>query len=172
MMKQMDREKAPGRAWVFGDNVSTDDIIPGRYSASADHNMFRQHVFENMRPEFVREVKPRDIVVAGKNFGCGSSRESAAMSMKVCGVKYVVARSYGWIFKRNCINVGILPLQLVDECSVEDGSQVEVDLERYRLIDQTTGKDYALKPLHPLAFKIHGSGGLIPYLNKYGDYIW
>lgn len=158
-----------GRAWVFGDKVSTDYIIPGRFNITNDPNELRKHTFQYARPEFADAVKAGDIVIGGKTFGCGSSREHAAIVLKACGV-YVIAKSYGWIFRRNCINTGVVPLETAETLDVADGDKVEVDLAKYLLKDISKGKTYKLKPLPSFILNIHESGGLIEYLNQYGKY--
>lgn len=158
-----------GRAWVFGDNVSTDYIIPGRFNISTDINELRKHPFKYARPEFAEKVNVGDVIVAGKNFGCGSSREHAAIVLKACGV-YLVAQSYGWIFKRNCINTGVLPLEAAKELDVIDGDLVEVDLDKYLLKNISRQKSYNLKSLPNFILNIHKAGGLVEYLNLYGGY--
>jgi len=158
-----------GRAWVFGNNVSTDYIIPGRFNISTDPKELRKHPFKYTRPEFAEEVGVGDVVIGGKNFGCGSSREHAAIVLKACGV-YLVAESYGWIFRRNCINTGVLPLETAEALEVADGDKVEVDLDKYLLKDITKGKTYRLKSLPSFILNIHKAGGLVEYLNIYGKY--
>ena len=158
-----------GRAWVFGDNVSTDYIIPGRFNITSDANELRKHSFKYVRPEFAEKVKTGDIVIGGKNFGCGSSREHAAIVMKACGV-YLVAESYGWIFRRNCINTGVLPLESAEDLGVADGDEVNVDLKNHLLKDITKKKTYRVKPLPSFVLSISNAGGLIEYLNAHGKY--
>lgn len=159
-----------GRAWVFGDKISTDYIIPGRFNITSDPNELRKHTFQYARPEFADKVKPGDVVIGGKTFGCGSSREHAAIVLRECGV-YLIAQSYGWIFRRNCINLGLVPMETAETLDVVDGDDVEVDMEKYLLKDISKGKTYSLKPLPSFILNIHGAGGLIEYLNKYGTYL-
>ncbi len=156
------------RAWVFGDNISTDYIIPGRYNITSDPKELRKHIFKYIRPEFAEEVKVDDVVIGAKNFGCGSSREHAAIVMREAGV-YLVAQSYGWIFRRNCVNLGVLPLQSKETVKVRDGEEVEVDLTNH-LIKDCRGKAYQLTPTPKIVLDIHMAGGLIMYLNTYKSY--
>ncbi len=115
-----------GRVWKFGDDVDTDVIIPGKYLRTKDMQVFAAHAMEGIDPEFAKKVKPGDIIVAGSNFGCGSSREQAPLALKHAGVACVIAKSFARIFFRNSINVG-LPLMEVDvEC--QEGDEIEVDL--------------------------------------------
>lgn len=158
-----------GRAWVFGDNISTDYIIPGRFNITINPDELRKHAFKYVRPEFAGEVAVNDVVVGGRNFGCGSSREHAAIVLKACGVS-VVAESFGWIFKRNCINTGVLPLEPVGTLSVEDGSSVALDLTKYLLKDVSHGKTYQLKQPPKFVLEVHAAGGLIAYLNSGKQY--
>jgi 3-isopropylmalate/(R)-2-methylmalate dehydratase small subunit len=158
-----------GRAWVFGDNISTDYIIPGRFNITTNPAELRKHVFKYVRPEFAEQVKVGDIVIGGRNFGCGSSREHAAIVFKECGV-YLVAYSYGWIFRRNCINLGVLPLEAEERPDVKDGDEVELDLNSLILKDLTKQTIYKLKPIPLFVFDIYKAGGLVEYLNKTGKY--
>jgi 3-isopropylmalate dehydratase small subunit len=156
------------RAWVFGDNISTDYIIPGRYNITSDPKELRKHIFKYLRPEFAEQVKVGDIVIGANNFGCGSSREHAAIVMREAGV-YLVAKSYGWIFRRNCVNLGVLPLQSRDVIGIKDGEDVKVDLDKNLLID-SKGMTYQLMPTPRLVLDIHRAGGLVSYLNTNKTY--
>ena len=158
-----------GVAWVFGDNVSTDYIIPGRFNVTSNPAELRRHVFKYTRPEFAEEVSIGDVVVGGRNFGCGSSREHAAIALKTCGV-HLIAESYGWIFKRNCINVGILPLEAAEYIDIRDGDSVEVDLKNYLLKDLTNGKSFLLKKPPGFVLEVYEAGGLIEYFNSGKEY--
>jgi len=158
-----------GRAWVFGDNVSTDHIIPGRFNITTDPKELRKHAFKYVRPEFVDQVKVGDVLLGGKNFGCGSSREHAAIVLRECGV-HLVANSYGWIFRRNCINLGILPLETEEKLEVRDGDEVELDLTCLSLRDITTQTSYRLKLVPQFILDIYRAGGLVEYLNKARKY--
>ncbi|MEM2093764.1 MAG: 3-isopropylmalate dehydratase [Candidatus Bathyarchaeia archaeon] len=159
-----------GRAWVFGDNVSTDNIIPGRYNITSNPSELRKYVFKYARPEFAEQVRPGDVVIGGKNFGCGSSREHAAIALRECGVK-LVANSYGWIFRRNCVNLGVLPLEIPEKAIVNDGDFVEVDLVDLVLRDITLGRGQKLNPIPKFILDICSSGGLVEYLNKERTYV-
>lgn len=158
-----------GRAWVFGDNVSTDYIIPGRFNLTTDPEELRKHSFKYARPEFADEVRAGDVVIGGRNFGCGSSREHAAIVLKACGV-YLVAESYGWIFRRNCINIGVLPFENGVKLDVKDGDVVDLDLKSYLLKDSSNGKTYKLKQLPKFVLDVFEAGGLIEYLNEGKEY--
>jgi 3-isopropylmalate/(R)-2-methylmalate dehydratase small subunit len=156
------------RAWVFGDNISTDYIIPGRYNITSDPKELRKHIFKYLRPEFAEQVKAGDIVIGANNFGCGSSREHAAIVMREAGV-YLVAKSYGWIFRRNCVNLGVLPLQSREVIKIKDGEDVNVDLGKNLLVD-SRGMTYELMPTPKLILDIHRAGGLVNYLNTNNTY--
>jgi 3-isopropylmalate/(R)-2-methylmalate dehydratase small subunit len=167
-----------GRCWVYGNDVNTDVIFPGKYTYTlTDVNQFAAHALEDLDPEFARKVQPGDILVAGKNFGCGSSREQAAVCIKMCGVRVIVAKSFARIFYRNCVNNGVLPIVCpgaVD--AIADGDQIEVDSMacQIRLIQQVHPQSIALHPprsfsflpLSPSVMAIIDAGGLIPMLRK------
>jgi 3-isopropylmalate/(R)-2-methylmalate dehydratase small subunit len=152
------------RAWVFGDNVSTDYIIPGRFNISTNVEELRKHTFKYIRPEFADQVEIGDVVIGGRNFGCGSSREHAAIVLKACGV-HLVAESYGWIFKRNCINTGILPLTASGNLDVKDGDYVVLDFNTHTLKNLSIDKVYNLMKPPKLVLEVYKAGGLIKYLN-------
>ena len=148
-----------GRAWVFGDDIDTDVIIPGKYLRTTDMQVFADHAMEGIDPDFSKNIKPGDIVVGGNNFGCGSSREQAALALKFAGVACVVARSFGRIFFRNAINVG-LPLMEADiQC--QEGDEIEVDLENGKVT--VNGKQYAGNKLPDFLLEILNDGGLVAH---------
>jgi 3-isopropylmalate/(R)-2-methylmalate dehydratase small subunit len=157
------------RAWVFGNDISTDNIIPGRFNISSDPSDLRPHVFQYFRPEFATEVTAGDIIIGGTNFGCGSSREHAAIVLKACGIT-LIAESYGWIFKRNCINTGLLPIESHNKLPIEDGHKVTLDFAQAQIYDTTENKTYKLHLPPPFIFEIFHEGGLINYLNTNADY--
>jgi len=161
-----------GRCWVFGDNVSTDHIIPGRYNITTDSRELAKHVFEYARPEFTKKVRIGDVVVAGENFGCGSSREHAVIGLKECGVQ-IVAKTYGWIFKRNCINNGLLPLQLekfVDTAEIQDQDEVVLNQATNTLDDLRRNRSFPLRPAPRFLQEIVRAGTLIEYINVHRGY--
>lgn len=153
-----------GRVWRFGSNVDTDQIIPAKYLVTGDAGKLARHVFEHARPGFSERVRPGDVIVAGKNFGCGSSREHAPRALLGAGIACVVAGSFARIFFRNAINIG-LP---VVECDVdaEDGEEVEIDFEKGVIKNLTKNKRYAFKPLPEFLLNLLNSGGLIGYTKK------
>ncbi|MCQ8892949.1 MAG: 3-isopropylmalate dehydratase small subunit [Candidatus Methanosuratincola sp.] len=151
-----------GRVWKFGDDIDTDVIIPAKYLRSVDQSVWPKHVLEGVDPGFSSKVKPGDIIVAGKNFGCGSSREQAALAIKWAGVAAVVAESFARIFFRNAINNG-LPLVEAKGISgmVEEGDVIEIDLDRG--IVKTPKGEAKSTPLPPFLQEILKSGGLVEY---------
>lgn len=152
------------RAWKFKDNVNTDEIIPGRYNITIVPSELAENVFCEVRPDFAPGVRPGDVVVAGKNFGCGSSREHAPIAIKGTGAKCIVAESYARIFFRNAVNIGLPILTCPEAAAIEDASEIDVDLASGRIHDRTAGRDYQAQPLPGFVLKIVEAGGIIPYL--------
>ena len=160
-----------GKAFKFGDNVTTDHIIPGRY-AHLRSNLpeLIKHVMEDIDSTFVVRVHEGDFIVAGKNFGLGSSREHAPLVIKMSGVSAIVAKSVARIFFRNAINLG-LPVLLCDTDSISDGDKLEVDLKAGTISNLTTGGQLAFSPLPDVMLAILEEGGLLPYIENYGDFV-
>lgn len=153
-----------GRIWKYGDNIDTDVIIPARYLNMSTAEELAEHCMEDLDPVFAQAVQPGDVVVAGENFGCGSSREHAPLAIKGAGVSCVVARSFARIFYRNAINVG-LPI-LESPAAAEDaesGHQLEIDLESGRIRNLTTGAVYQAEPYPSFMMEIIDAGGLVQY---------
>ncbi len=157
--------KISGRVWRYGDDVNTDVIFPGKYTYSiSDRKEMAQHALEDLDPTFVKNVRPGDIIVAGKNWGCGSSREQAVIALKEAGVAAIVARSFARIYFRNCINEG-LPIVTCDAVdTVETGDQVSIDFEAGQVV--TPGGEYSFPPLAPSVMEILDAGGLVPHVRK------
>ncbi len=155
--------KITGRVWKYGDDVNTDVIFPGKYTYSiTDRKEMAEHALEDLDPEFVKKVRPGDIIVAGKNWGCGSSREQAVICLKEVGVGAIVARSFARIYFRNCINEG-LPIVTCDAVdSVESGEEVTVDFEAGKVF--TPRAEYTFPPLAPSVMEILDAGGLVPHV--------
>lgn len=154
-----------GRVWKYGDNIDTDRIIPARYLNTSDPAHLAKHCLEDLDTGFTSAVKPGDILVAGANFGCGSSREHAPIAIKAAGVACVIAKSFARIFYRNSINIGLPILESPEAAAaIEGGSEVEVDLAAGVIRDLTSGRTYQTKPLPPFILAIAGAGGLIPYV--------
>jgi 3-isopropylmalate/(R)-2-methylmalate dehydratase small subunit len=159
-----------GRAFKFGDSISTDHIIPGRY-AHLRSNLpeLAKHVLEDADPTFVSRVKPGDFIVAGNNFGLGSSREHAPLVIKMAGVRAILAKSVARIFFRNAINLG-LPVLICDTDKINDGDELEVDLTGGVVRDVTNGNQLTFGKIPEVMLRILDEGGLIPYIQKYGDF--
>lgn len=158
-----------GRAHVYGDNIDTDRIIPGKYTKTLDLSDLAAHVLEDVDPEFSQRVRPGDILVAGDNFGAGSSREQAPLAIKSAGVSVVVANYFARIFYRNAINIG-LPVVEVGQHQIKDGHEVEVDLDRGLVVDRTSGERYQATKMPEVMVRILNAGGLVNYLRQHGDY--
>jgi len=161
-----------GKVWKFGDDIDTDLIIPGRYLVLKDEKDLAACAMEGCDPEFAKNVKPGDIIVGGRNFGCGSSREHAPIAIKGAGVSAVLADSFAGIFYRNSINIG-LPLIEIKDISkhVSQGDEIEIEMEKGTLKNLNTGKEFKIKRLPEFMVEILSEGGLIPYLKKHIDEI-
>ena len=159
-----------GRAFKFGDSISTDHIIPGRF-AHLRSNLpeLAKHVLEDADPTFVSRVKEGDFVVAGSNFGLGSSREHAPLVIKMAGVKAILAKSVARIFFRNAINLG-LPVLIFDTDRINDGDEMEIDLGDGTIRDITSDDRFTSGKIPEVMLRILDEGGLIPYIQKYGDF--
>jgi len=159
------------RAVRLGDSISTDDIIPGRFAhLRSNLPQLAEHVFEDALPGFTSRVKQAGILVAGRNFGLGSSREHAPLVIKMAGVKAVVAESVARIFYRNAINQG-LPVLLCDTGEISDGDELEIDLARGVVSDLTSGAKLDCSPMAPVMLAIVQEGGLIPYIRKHKGFL-
>ena len=157
------------RAWVFGDDVDTDQIIPGRYLVKLDPRELAKHVMEPVDPKFASRVQKGDVIIAGKNFGCGSSRERAPLALKTAGVSAVVAESFARIFYRNAVNCG-LPVLICPGVrkGFRSGDEVKVEVQTGWVKNLRTGKTFRAEPLPEFMMEIVRAGGLIPYLKKRG----
>ena len=159
-----------GKAIKFGDDISTDHICPGRYfHLRSNLPELAKHAMEDADPDFACKVKPGDFIVAGVNFGLGSSREHAAVVIKMSGVCAVLAKSAARIFFRNAINIG-LPVLICDTDRINDGDELEVDLENSTIRDLTNGAALKFGNFPQVMLKILEAGGLIPYIKRYGDF--
>ena len=153
-----------GKTWTFGENIDTDVIIPGRYLRTFNPQDLADHVLEGERPDFTKNVKSGDIIVADENFGCGSSREQAPVAIKTAGVSAIVAKSFARIFYRNAINIG-LPV-IVSDIEAKDGDIINIDLSKGTLINETTGESKTFEPFKEFMLSILEDGGLVNhYLN-------
>jgi 3-isopropylmalate/(R)-2-methylmalate dehydratase small subunit len=155
---------------VYGDNVDTDRIIPGKYTKTLDQSQLAAHVLEDLDPQFSKRVQPGDILVAGENFGCGSSREQAPVALQAAGVSVVVAASFARIFYRNAINIG-LPVVEIGAHDIESGHEVHVDLTSGTVEDLSAGRRYRAAKMPQVMIDILQAGGLVAYLREHGDYV-
>ena len=159
--------KAEGRVFKFGDNVDTDVIIPARYLNSSDPAELAQHCMEDIDAEFIKKVKKGDIIVADKNFGCGSSREHAPIAIKAAGVSCVIADTFARIFYRNAINIGLPILECpAAAAAIKDGDVVEVNFDDGIITDKTTGETFKGQAFPEFMQKIIKAEGLVNYLNS------
>lgn len=156
-----------GKVFKYGDNVDTDVIIPARYLNTADANELAKHCMEDIDATFVSKVAPGDIMVAGRNFGCGSSREHAPLAIKASGISCVIASTFARIFYRNAINIG-LPIMECPEAvdSIAAGDQLSVDLSSGTITDITSGKTFMAEPFPPFMQDLIAAGGLAAYMRK------
>lgn len=155
-----------GRVWKFGDDVDTDAVIPGRYLILNTPVELAVHAFEGVRPEFAKEVNENDIIVAGNNFGCGSSREHAPLALKGTKIGCLIAKSFARIFFRNAINIGVALLECPDTDRIDDGDEIEVDLATGVIENKTKGESYQATALPDFVRGIVDAGGLIEYTRK------
>ena len=149
------------RVWKFGDDIDTDAIIPGRFLTINNPDELAKHAFEGTRDEFAKNVKQGDVIVGGRNFGCGSSREHAPLALIGAGVKVVVARSFARIFFRNSINVGVLPVVCSDADKIHDGATIRLDVKAGHI--EANGKQFAIEPVPEFMQGIIDAGGLVEY---------
>ena len=161
--------KIEGRIWKFGSDVDTDAIIPARYLNQTDPKELAKHIMEEERPDFLRAVKKGDILLADKNFGCGSSREHAPLALKASGVSCIIAKTFARIFYRNSLNLG-LPLLESSEASegIKDGDRVRVNLGTGEIFDLTQNKKFRANPIPAFMQDLLKDGGLIRHLRKRG----
>jgi 3-isopropylmalate dehydratase small subunit len=155
-----------GRVHKLGDDINTDDIISAKYLVSTDAKELGRHCLESIKPDFAGRVQAGDIIVAGKNFGCGSSREHAPLAIKGCGVSAVIARSFAAIFFRNAINIGLPFLELEEAGRINDGDTLEIDLSSGIIKNLTQGKTYKTSPFPAFLQEIVEEGGLMNYIKK------
>lgn len=154
-----------GRAWKFGDDVDTDIIIPGKYLVFNEPEELAKHAFENVRSDFAKKVKKGDFIVAGRNFGCGSSREHAVLALKGAGISAVIAKSFARIFFRNAINTGLLVIECEETDKIDDGDEIEIDHEEGEIINLAKEERYKIKPIPEFLLEI-ASMGLINYCRR------
>lgn len=157
-----------GKVWRYGDNIDTDVIIPARYLNTFDPKELAKHCMVDIDKDFAQKVRPGDIMVGGKNFGCGSSREHAPVAIKACGVPVIIAASFARIFYRNGINVGLPLMEIGDNMErIHAGDKLSVDLSSGKIKDLTTGETFQATPLPGFIQDIAKAGGLIQYVKEY-----
>lgn len=156
-----------GKAWKFGDNIDTDAIIPARYMNTSDPDELAKHCMEDADPQFVQKMKKGDIIVAGKNFGCGSSREHAPIAIKASGISCVIAESFARIFYRNAINIGLPILECPEAAEkISEGDEIRVDIASGTISNLTTSEVFKAVPFPGFMKEIIEAGGLLNYVAK------
>jgi 3-isopropylmalate/(R)-2-methylmalate dehydratase small subunit len=157
-----------GKAWKFGENLNTDEIIPARYNITIDPLELAKNVFCEIKPDYAANVKPGDVIVGGQNFGCGSSREHAPIAIKGSGALCVIAPSFARIFFRNAINIG-LPILVCPEAAagIDEGDEVAVELGTGLIHDLAKGRTYQAEPLPAFVLKIAEAGGIVNFLKEH-----
>ncbi|NIA19306.1 MAG: 3-isopropylmalate dehydratase small subunit [Xanthomonadaceae bacterium] len=156
-----------GKAWKFGDDVDTDAIIPARYLNTSDPEELAKHCMEDADPEFMQKMQVGDIIVADKNFGCGSSREHAPIAIKAAGISCVVAKTFARIFYRNAFNTGLPILESVEAAEeIKSGDELRIDPTAGSIENLTTGKVYQAKPIPPFMQELIDDGGLMAHISK------
>jgi 3-isopropylmalate/(R)-2-methylmalate dehydratase small subunit len=159
--------KIKGKAWKFGDDINTDAIIPARYLISTDPQFLAAHCMEDADPQFPDKVNAGDIIVAGKNFGCGSSREHAPVAIKGARVSCVIAHSFARIFYRNAFNMGLLILESPEAAAaIATGDEIEVDLDRGQIINHSRQQTYTAQQVPPFMQQLLEAGGLMNYVQQ------
>lgn len=158
-----------GRVHKFGDNINTDDIIAAKYLVTTDEKELGRHCMENIAPYFLNKVKKGDIIVAGKNFGCGSSREHAPRAIKGCGISCVIAKSFAEIFFRNAINIGLPFIELDSTDQIDEADELEIDLSSGIIKNLSKNKTYRIEPFPNFLQEIIRKAGLIKYIKNKGQ---
>lgn len=155
-----------GKVWKFGDNIDTDLIIAARYLNTSDEEYLAKHVMEDADPEFVAKMTEGDIIVAGENFGCGSSREHAPIALKAAGISAVIAPTFARIFYRNSFNMGLPIFELKEADEINEGDTVRVDMDAGEVINITQAKTYKFSPIPEFMQELVDAGGLIEFAKK------
>jgi 3-isopropylmalate/(R)-2-methylmalate dehydratase small subunit len=156
------------KAWTFGENMNTDEIIPGRYNITIDPFELAKKVFCEVKPEYARTAQPGDVIVGGQNFGCGSSREHAPIAIKGSQTKCVIAPSFARIFFRNAINIGLPILECPEAAAdITEGDDIEVNLSTGEIFNRTNGHHFQARPLPDFVLKIAEAGGIINFLKMH-----
>ncbi len=155
-----------GKVWKFGDNIDTDLIIAARYLNTSDASELAKYVMEDADPAFVSKMNPGDIIVAGENFGCGSSREHAPIALKEAGVAAVIAPTFARIFYRNAFNMGLPIFELPESAEIEEGDTVRVDMDAGEIINVSQAKTYKFTPIPEFMQELVDAGGLIEFAKQ------
>ena len=151
------------KVWKFGDDIDTDIIIAARYLNTSDAAVLATHIMEDADRDFSSKIARGDIIVAGKNFGCGSSREHAPLALKAAGIGAVIAKSFARIFYRNSFNTGLLILEIKETDEINAGDELKIDVDNGAVVNLTSGKEYKFSPIPPFMQELLKSGGLIEY---------
>ena len=151
------------KVWKFGDDIDTDIIIAARYLNTSDAAVLATHIMEDADKDFSSKIARGDIIVAGKNFGCGSSREHAPIALKAAGIGAVIAKSYARIFYRNSFNTGLLILEIKETDEINEGDELKIDVDNGAIVNLTSGKEYKFSPIPPFMQELLNAGGLIEY---------
>ena len=160
-------EQFTGKVWVLGDDIDTDIIIPTEYLALKTIDDMKQYGFSPLRPELAGQIQKGDIIVAGKNFGCGSSREHAPLCLKTAGVSCVIADTFARIFYRNAINIGLPIIECPEAAEgIDAGDQVEIDFDSGRIYNRTKGTEFQGQAFPPFMQELISAGGLVNYINS------
>jgi 3-isopropylmalate/(R)-2-methylmalate dehydratase small subunit len=157
-----------GKAHKFGDDINTDEILPARYLNTSDPLELAKHAMEDADPEFIKKARPGDFIIAGKNFGCGSSREHAPVALKAAQIAGVIAASFARIFYRNAFNMGLTILEAPDAAKeIEGGQEISVNFDTGEITNLTTGKKYLSQPIPPFMQELLADGGLMAHIKKH-----
>ena len=151
------------KVWKFGDNIDTDIIIAARYLNTSDEKILATHIMEDADPEFSKKISVGDVIVAGENFGCGSSREHAPLALKAAGIGAVIAKSFARIFYRNSFNTGLLILEIKETDEINEGDTLKIDVDNGVIVDESTKKEYKFNAIPPFMQELLNAGGLIEY---------
>lgn len=154
------------KVWKFGDNIDTDIIIAARYLNTSDENELAKHIMEDADPTFSKKIANGDIIVAGENFGCGSSREHAPLALKAAGIGAVIAKSFARIFYRNSFNTGLLILEINETDEINEGDELGIDIDAGVIKNFTTKKEYKFNAIPPFMQELIKAGGLIQYAKE------
>ena len=156
-----------GRAWTFGDDINTDVIMPGKYLAMRTPEDIAPYIMEGLDPDFAKKAARGDIIVGGRNFGCGSSRETAPAGLHAFGIGAVIAVSFARIFLRNSLNIGLPVLECPEAATaITDGDRLTVDVTTGAILDVTTGTTFRAAPFPPFLMELIQAGGLVPYVRR------